>query len=245
MIPLPIRDDNPRYRFPVVTVLIIAANALVWLYEAFNVKSCGYRGSFMPVIYQFGAIPAWILHGVSSGRIEIGECHTVVEFMQALPAPWTVLTSMFLHGSWLHIIGNMWFFWIFGDNIEDAMGSIRFIIFYLLCGVIAAFTQIFSTPDAVVPMVGASGAIAGVLGGYALQFPRSSVRCLWILIIFITFIDLPAWLLLGLWFVSQFFVSQHSGVAAMAHVGGFLAGLGLIRLFVKRRPVRPQRIVWQ
>jgi len=222
-------------------------NVVVWLYEFLGTVPCGYRGEadFMPVIYQYGAIPAWVLHGVSTGRIAIQECHVVKELAQPVPQPFTVLTSMFLHGGWLHIIGNMWFLWIFGDNIEEAMGRVRFIIFYLLCGAIAAFTQILSTPNAVVPMVGASGAIAGVLGGYALQFPRSSVRCLWILIIFITFIDLPAWLLLGLWFVSQFFVPLQSGVAAMAHVGGFLAGLGLIRLFVKRRPIRPQRIVWQ
>ncbi|HJZ88201.1 MAG TPA: rhomboid family intramembrane serine protease [Polyangia bacterium] len=247
MIPLPLRDDTPTYRAPVVTVIIIVVNALVWLFEFFTQQPCGShsRALFMPAVYDYGAIPAWVVHGLNEGQVLIGECRAVATLHQEVPARLTVLTSMFLHGSWLHIIGNMWFLWIFGDNIEDAMGRVRYVIFYLLCGVIAAGTQILVTPDSVVPMVGASGAIAGVLGGYALLYPRASVRCLWILIIFITTIDLPAWLLLGLWFVSQFFVSPHSGVAAWAHVGGFVAGFGLVRLFVKARPVRPQRVVWQ
>jgi membrane associated rhomboid family serine protease len=158
----------------------------------------------------------------------------MVRLHQEVPWPWTIVTAMFMHGSWVHIIGNMWFLWIFGDNLEDRMGPIRYTLFYLICGVLAAMAQILSTPSSPIPMVGASGAIAGVLGGYILLYPKARVRCLWILIIFITTIRLPAWLLLGLWFISQFAVPSESGIAAMAHVGGFISGLVLVKLFVRR-----------
>src|SRR5205807_6654645 len=122
----------------------------------------------------------------------------------------------------------------FGDNVEDAMGRLRFVVFYLLCGLCAAVAQIVSTPGSLYPMVGASGAIAGVLGGYALLYPRARVRCLWILIVFITFIDLPAWLLLAIWFFSQFLIPSGAGVAWVAHVAGFAAGFLLVRPFLPR-----------
>jgi membrane associated rhomboid family serine protease len=138
---------------------------------------------------------------------------------------------MFMHGGWLHVIGNMWFLWIFGDNIEEAMGRLRFIVFYLLCGLLAAMAQVAFTPSSAAPMVGASGAIAGVLGAYLVLYPRARVRCLWILIVFVTFVNIPAWALLALWLVSQFLMPADSGVASMAHVGGFVAGMGLVRLF--------------
>jgi membrane associated rhomboid family serine protease len=234
VIPLPIRDDTPTSRVPIVTVCIIVLNVVAWFYEL----SHGVALS----TYDYGAIPYWVLHGVRDGRIYIpGEGTAILH--QEVPQPFTVLSSMFMHGGWAHIIGNMWFLWIFGDNVEDAMGRFRFVIFYLVCGIVAAFAQILATPTSTVPMVGASGAIAGVLGGYALMYPRARVHCLWVLIIFITTIELPAWLLLGVWFASQFFMPG-PGVAWMAHVGGFLAGLGLVRLFARSRPLRPQRIVW-
>jgi membrane associated rhomboid family serine protease len=224
VIPLPISDENPRERFPVVTTAIIVVNVLVWLYEL-------QHGVPLSTL-DYGAIPGWLIHHVRDGQIAIGHGE-VVRLHQEVPWPWTVLTAMFMHGSWLHIIGNMWFLWIFGDNLEDRMGPIRYIIFYLLCGVIAAAAQIFTTPDSTIPMVGASGAIAGVLGGYILLYPRARVRCLWILIIIITTIRLPAWLLLGIWFLSQFAVPSESGIAAMAHIGGFIAGLLLVKIFVR------------
>jgi membrane associated rhomboid family serine protease len=135
----------------------------------------------------------------------------------------------------------MWYLWIFGDNDEEAMGHLRYLFFYLLCGVAAALAQILSSPASTMPMVGASGAIAGVLGAYALLYPRARVRCLWVLIIFITTVTIPAWLLLGIWFLSQFFVPMGSGVAWMAHVGGFVTGLILVRLFARKRPRLPPR----
>jgi membrane associated rhomboid family serine protease len=244
VIPLPIRDENPSYRTPVVTIVIIALNVLAWFYELSTRIPCpnGVYHQVMSAIYDYGAIPSFVLSGVGEGRVPVGECGAYLTLHQPVPPALTILTSMFLHGGWLHILGNMWFLWIFGDNIEDALGKVRFSIFYLLCGVAAAMAQILTSAHSTVPMVGASGAIAGVLGGYLLLYPRARVRCLWILIIFITTIDLPAWLLLGLWFISQFFVPQGEGIAWMAHVGGFITGFGLIRLFVRARPLRPRRV---
>ena len=225
MIPLPLRDDIPRRRFPLVTAAIIAANALAWLFEL--------RHGVVLATLDYGLIPSWLVGGIREGpfQLPIGP----VTLHQEVPFPWTVLTSMFMHGGWLHVAGNMWFLWIFGDNVEEAMGRARFVVFYVLCGLIAALAQVAAWPTASVPMVGASGAIAGVLGAYLVLYPRARVRCLWILIVFVTFVNVPAWALLGLWFVSQFFVPVEAGVAAMAHVGGFLAGLGLVRVFQGRR----------
>ncbi len=224
MIPLPLRDENPTSRVPVVTILLIVANALCWVFEL-------YHGVDLSTL-DYGAIPYWVLHGISDGRLNLPGAG-VVRLQQEVPEPLPVLTSMFMHGSWAHIIGNMWFLWIFGDNVEDAMGRGRFVVYYLLCGVIAAMAQILSMPASTAPMVGASGAIAGVLGGYLVLYPRARVRCLWILIIFITTIDVPAWLLLGVWFLSQFLIPMGAGVAWMAHVGGFVAGVALIKLFTR------------
>jgi membrane associated rhomboid family serine protease len=225
MIPIPLRDDNPRHGFPAMTVALIAASCLAWLFEL-------QHGVALATL-DYGLIPSWLLGGIREGLIElpIG----TARLRQEVPVPWTILTSMFMHGGWMHVIGNMWFLWVFGDNVEEALGRGRFLIFYLLCGLAAALAQVLVTPSSALPMVGASGAIAGVLGAYLVLFPRARVRCLWILIIFFTFVNIPAWALLGLWFLSQFFVPMESGVATMAHVGGFLAGLGLVRL-LRRRP---------
>jgi membrane associated rhomboid family serine protease len=216
----------------VVTIILVAINVLAWFYQLVH-------GVDLSVL-DYGAIPAWVLNGLSDGRLRLPEVGTVV-LHQEVPHPFTLFTSMFLHGSWMHLIGNMWFLWIFGDNVEEAMGHVRYVFFYLLCGLAAALAQIFVVPDSTIPMVGASGAIAGVLGAYLILYPRARVRCLWILIIFITTIVLPAWLLLGLWFLSQFFIPMHSGVAWMAHVGGFVCGAALVRVFTLGRRSQPPR----
>ena len=213
-----------------VTVILVALNVLVWFYELMH-------GVDLSAL-DYGAIPAWVLNGIREGRLHIPDAGTVTLY-QEVPQPLTLLTSMFIHGSWMHLIGNMWFLWLFGDNVEDAMGPLRFVFFYLLCGLAAALAQILAVPHSTMPMVGASGAIAGVLGGYIVLFPRARIRCLWILVIFITTIVLPAWLLLGLWFLSQFFIPTHSGIAWMAHVGGFVAGVALVRIFTLGRWPRP------
>jgi membrane associated rhomboid family serine protease len=227
VIPIPLNDENPTERAPVVTVAIIVANALFWLYEVA-------RGVTISVL-DYGAIPRWILHGVAAGPIELPD-GVIATLHQEVQWPLSILTAMFAHGSWMHIIGNMWFLWIFGDNLEDRMGRLRFLAFYLLCGILAAGAQIAATPDSMAPMVGASGAIAGVLGGYIVLYPTARVRSLWILIVFITTVRIPAWALLGVWFLSQFLTPVGSGVAWVAHVGGFLAGLLLVRLFVRADP---------
>jgi len=227
VVPIPLSDDTPRQRTPVVTIAIIVANVLFWLYEVG-------RGVSLSV-FDYGVIPRWLLHGVTDGRIELA--HGVIATLhQEAPWPLTVFTAMFAHGSWMHIIGNMWFLWIFGDNLEDRMGRGRYLAFYLVCGVIAAAAQVIASPLSMAPMVGASGAIAGVLGGYILLYPTARVRCLWVLFVFITTVRIPAWILLGVWFLSQFLTPTESGVAWMAHVGGFVAGLFLVKLFVRSRP---------
>jgi membrane associated rhomboid family serine protease len=236
MIPLPLRDDNPRSITPVVTIALIVVNAIFWLYQVSH-------GVF-ETTFDYGAIPSFLLHGTRDGLIRIPGQHTL-ELHQEVPYPFTLFTSMFMHGSWLHIIGNMWFLWIFGDNVEEAMGRVKFLLFYLLGGLAAAGAQVLASPSSSFPMVGASGAIAAVLGAYVILYPHARVKCLWILIVFITTIWLPAWLLLGLWFISQFFIPMGAGVAWMAHVGGFLAGVVLVKLFARRRPPPPPaRVVW-
>jgi membrane associated rhomboid family serine protease len=226
VIPLPISDENRRVRLPKVTIAIILVNVLVWLFELSH-------GVDLAVL-DYGLIPGWLVHGVRDGLLQLPS-GGLVHLHQEVPIPLTLFTSMFMHGGWLHIIGNMWFLWIFGDNVEDAMGPVRYLFFYLVCGLAAAGAQIAAGPDSMIPMVGASGAIAGVLGAYALLYPRARVRCIWILIIFITFIRVPAWLLLGLWFIAQI-IFPAQGVAWMAHVGGFVTGVVLVKLLAHQRP---------
>ena len=228
---IPIRDDTPRYSTPYMTYFIIALNAVVFLFEL-SVGAQSHR-ELNGLIYQFGVVPR--------------------HFERALagPSPFSlpglslsILTSMFLHGGWLHIIGNMWFLWIFGDNIEDYLGHFMYLLFYLVSGFAAAITHILLNPASNVPTVGASGAIAGVMGAYFVLYPRARVLTLVPLIVFFTFWWLPAWVMLGYWFVVQFLMgtatsiaeSQSTGgVAVWAHVGGFVAGIVLIKLLPERR----------
>jgi membrane associated rhomboid family serine protease len=229
---LPFRDDNPTRALPVITVLIIIANFVVFLYQT---ALPGGRAQ-LAFVYQYGAVPAHILQGVNLGR-------PMLE-----PAWLTIFTAMFMHGGWLHILGNMLFLWVFGNNVEDNMGKAKFIIFYLTCGFAATAAQLLmmaDSPAAKVPMLGASGAVAGVLGAYLVKFPGARVRNLVFLFPFITVISLPAWVVLGFWFVLQFFSAAVSGlaettggVAYFAHVGGFIAGMILIGLFAPPRPRR-------
>jgi membrane associated rhomboid family serine protease len=230
VIPIPLSDENPTSTKPVVTVTLIVANVAFWLYELVH----GVQLSAL----DYGVIPEWLLRGISEGPILLPG-GMEARLHQEVPWPFTILTAMFTHGGWVHLIGNMWFLWIFGDNLEDRMGPVRYVLFFLVCGILAAGTQVLATPNSVAPMVGASGAIAGVLGGYIFLYPTARVRCLWILIVFVTTVRVPAFILLGLWFLSQFLTPAASGVAWEAHVGGFLAGLALVKLFVDERYVGP------
>jgi membrane associated rhomboid family serine protease len=158
----------------------------------------------------------------------------------------TLLTSMFMHGGWLHLIGNMWFLWLFGNNIEDSMGHLRFLVFYLLCGLVGAATHLLTATGSMVPTVGASGAISGIMGAYLILYPRIKIETLFILFIFIRIIPIPAWFVLGQWFALQLLSgyltpSMGGGVAFWAHVGGFVAGLVLVKVFENRQLVEARR----
>lgn len=212
----PIRDHNPSGRTPYVTYLLMAANIAVFFsYAALFDTPRDLNLLFM----QFGAVPARLASG--DGAL-------------------TLLTSMFMHAGWMHLAGNMLFLWIFGDNVEDEMGHLPYLGFYIGAGVLAALIHVISAPNTAVPMVGASGAIAGVMGGYLLLFPRARVDILLILIVFFKIFPIPAWILLMLWFGMQFIGGigtdpQAGGVAYWAHAGGFLAGMMLaLPLWLKR-----------
>jgi membrane associated rhomboid family serine protease len=209
---IPLRDVVPSRTTPYITITIIALNALAWLFEL--------------------SLPHDVLN----------EFITLYGVVPASFAPATLVTSMFLHGSWSHVLGNMWYLWIFGDNVEDRVGHGRFIVFYLLCGIVAALGQVAVSPHSTLPTIGASGAIAGVMGAYFVLYPRSRVLTLipWI---FLQIVELPAIVLLGFWFVMQLFSagtiamttsSSAGGVAFAAHVVGFLAGMGGVFLFRQR-----------
>ncbi len=243
----PFRDDNPTTLKPVMTVAIIALNVLTWVI----VQGLGAPQVLVHSICTLGFVPGELTGHVRPGTtVALGPdlaCH-----LGGVAPWWTVFTSMFLHGGWLHLIGNMWFLWIFGNNIEDAMGHARYVVFYLLCGVAAAAGQAVVQPDSVIPMVGASGAISGVLGGYILLYPRVRVHTLLFLGFYVTTIQLPAYLMLGYWILLQVLgglpslATQQGGVAYFAHIGGFVTGLLLIRLFARpdylaRRPVPEAR----
>lgn len=224
---IPLRDDNPHPTAPIVSVAIIIACVLIFLWEVSLTER-----ALQAAIYGLGATPGTLF----------GHAQLAPEIYR-LP-PWmTAFTSMFLHGGWMHLIGNMLYLWIFGDNIEHALGHFRFVVFYTLCGLAAVVAQGVIQPDSMIPMVGASGAISGVLGGYLMLYPRARILVLVFLGFYTQFVYLPALLMLGLWFGTQLLNSvltvntEGGGVAFAAHVGGFIAGLILVPFF-KRRDVR-------
>lgn len=218
---IPLRDDNPTEITPVVTVTFIVMCVLVFLYEISLPASTNEA-----FVYMYGAIPA----------VVFGHVQLPPELM-SVPAYGTLISSMFLHGGWMHLIGNMLYLWIFGNNIEDVMGHVKFIVFYGACGVFAALSHAFIDPESTIPMVGASGAISGVLGAYLLLYPRARVLVFIPIGFFSQMIYVPAAVVLGLWFLLQVFSGGMSvgheggGVAFFAHIGGFLAGMVLIGLF--------------
>jgi len=218
----PLHDDNPTSHFPFVTILLIVSCVLIFMWQV----SLGKHAQ--TAIYVFGATPAF-LFGLKSMPAEA----------TFFPVWLTAFTSMFMHGGWMHLLGNMLYLWIFGNNIEDAMGKRRFIVFYLICGLAALMANALPNPHSTIPMVGASGAISGVLGAYLILFPRARVLVAIPLGIFIHTTRLPAIWVLGFWFVLQIINSlltagQQGGVAWGAHIGGFVAGMVLIPFFKRR-----------
>jgi membrane associated rhomboid family serine protease len=232
----PYKDDNPTVLTPVVTVAIIAVTSLVWLF----LQGGGSEPRLTESVCQLGAIPAR-LFGNPVEPILTSRGPLVVCGAAAGGAWHTLVASVFLHGGWFHLIGNMWFLWVFGNNIEDAMGHRRFVAFYLVCGVLAALAQIFSDPGSPLPLVGASGAISGIMGAYLVLYPKVRVHTIIFLGFFITRVTLPAYMMLLLWAALQFMGTLPSlagaesagGVAFMAHFAGFVVGALLIKVFAK------------
>jgi membrane associated rhomboid family serine protease len=231
----PIRDDNPQVLTPYGTYAIISLNAIVWVF----VQGFGSMSNLVSSICLFGLIPAQLLQSLPANTaVPLGDG---LECVLRGRGWYTSFTSMFMHGGWMHLVGNMWFLWIFGDNVEGAMGTRRFLIFYLLCGLAAAALQVLSNPDSIVPMVGASGAIGGVMGAYIVLYPRVHVHMLVFLGLFVTTLAVPAVFMLGYWLLIQLvsgvvsFGGQGAGVAFWAHIGGFIAGMLLIFPFRNRR----------
>jgi rhomboid family protein len=285
---LPLKDNNPTSRFPIVTVGLIVACALVFIWqlnfpENQRLSEAGF-GHIDQSSLEYGAIPYRITH-TSTGKCDIGAvgevapgqfqagvvCPGTKDYAEAVARsranpsadlgpfqidqkPWweTLFTSMFMHGGWLHIIGNMLFLWVFGNNVEDRMGRAGFLAFYILAGLIAVYTQALIDPSSTAPTIGASGAIAGVLGAYALLYPRARVLTLIFIIFFVTLVEIPALILLALWFILQFVPALgqvavgsggDQGVAYFAHVGGFVFGLavaGVMLSVIRRRRPEPR-----
>jgi membrane associated rhomboid family serine protease len=220
---LPLRDSVPSRRFPVVTVVLIAINVIIFLFEVM-------MGSEVHSVFlMLGVVPARLISQWQNPRVLF-----------------TLISSMYLHGGWAHLLGNMWYLWIFGDNVEDRMGRLRFFVFYTLSGIIASLLQVSADSRSLIPIIGASGAIAGVLGAYLLLYPRARVKTLIPLFYFVRVVWLPVVVVLGGWFLIQLFnglaslsVMQTGGVAWWAHIGGFVAGMILLPIFRRREPKPP------
>jgi membrane associated rhomboid family serine protease len=239
----PYHDENEAQRTPFVTYLFIGLNVLSWLL----IQGAGETVSLARSVCELGLIP-----GELTGTLRPGTAFPMGEGLACVIDPGrqtvNVLTSMFLHGGWMHLLGNMWFLWIFGNNVEDSMGHARFVVFYLVCGVVAALAQVFVSPSSGIPMVGASGAISGVMGGYLVLYPRVRVFCI-VPIGFIPLsIALPAWTMLIYWMVLQglggltgLLSEERGGVAFWAHLGGFLAGVILVKLLARPNDVQAHR----
>lgn len=229
---IPLRDDNPTLRTSVVTFALIAANVASWVF----IQGLGVSPRLIESVCTLGVIPGEILGTVPAGtQVPLGNGMACL-IQEGAQYP-TLVTSMFMHGGWMHLIGNMWFLAVFGDNVEDSMGRGRFLAFYLLCGLAAALAEVFVQAQSAIPMVGASGAIGGVMGAYAVLYPRARVDMLFIIVFYITRIPVPAIVVLGYWFVVQLFQgvgnigATGGGTAFWAHAGGFLAGVILIFVF--------------
>jgi membrane associated rhomboid family serine protease len=220
----PLRDTIPSRSFPIITVVIICLNLLIFFYEF----TLGAKAETL--ISSLGMIPASFANFLS------------VDISSWPPLILTLFSSVFLHGSWFHVISNMWYLWIFGDNIEDRTGHLRFLLFYLLCGLLAGIAHIVMNPLSEIPTIGASGAVAGIMGAYIVLFPRSKITTLIFLVIFIQIVRIPAIIFLGFWFLLQLLsgtfslgiVEQSGGVAWWAHIGGFFTGMIFVFLFKKR-----------
>jgi membrane associated rhomboid family serine protease len=236
----PLKDDNPTEIFPLFTLGIIAICVAVWVLA----QGAGLDEEVLASsVCALGTIP-----GELTGRAGAGDVELAPGLRCSLGGlTWaTLVTSMFLHGSWMHLLGNMWFLWIFGNNVEDSMGHLRFLVFYLLTGLVASGAHVASNPDSLIPTVGASGAISAIMGAYLVLYPKARVTTLIVIVILIRFVPLPAWVMLGYWFLIQLVSAamtspEGGGVAFWAHIGGFVAGVALIIPFRNPRLVNAKR----
>jgi len=248
---IPLSDDNPRICFPRATVGLLGVIWAVW----FLFQGAGFNHVWLATsVCNYGLVP-----GELTGQARLGTGVPIGPGMACVVDDLTLnyltpLTSMFLHGSWAHIIGNSLFLWVFGDNIEESMGSIRFVAFYLICGIVAALAHLLTQPGSPVPTVGASGAISGIMGAYLVLYPHARVNMLFIFVIILRVIPVPAWMVLIWWFLIQVFTGLpeltrmrpdvSGGVAVWAHVGGFVAGVALVKLFANPRLLARRRVAW-
>lgn len=239
----PYHDENETQHTPYITWTLVALNVLAWLL----LQGAGATLPLAKSVCELGLIP-----GELTGMVPPGTPFPMGDGLVCITDPGrqvsNLFTSMFLHGSWMHLLGNMWFLWLFGNNVEDSMGRARFVVFYLVCGLAAALVQVVLNPASEVPMVGASGAISGVMGAYLVLYPRVRVFALVPIGFFLTSVALPAWVMLLYWFVIQFVSgltvlrgATGGGVAFWAHVGGFVAGAALIKLFTRPEYVAAHR----
>lgn len=230
---IPLRDENPSSTIPFINTALILANIYVFIYQNFFVP-----GGSSPLFFRLGSIPYEFTHFVD------------IPPPSLVPVPLTIFTAMFMHGGWIHLISNMLFLWIFGDNIEDVLGHIKYLFFYIVCGVLASFLHILTNINSQVPSIGASGAIAGVMGAYLFLFPKARIRTLVIFVIFIQIVRLPTIIILGYWILIQILsgfaeigLPKGAGIAWFAHIGGFFSGFFLIMIMKKRRrPYRRNRV---
>ncbi len=244
---IPLKDNIPNNRFPFVTVTLILINVVVYLLAIRHGGSL-IGGPDAQEVVKYGAIPTALTHCLSEHEVIVGN-QLVCAHSGGIPTWETIFTGMFMHASFLHIAGNMLFLWIFGNNVEDAMGPVKYVFFYLLGGIAALALQVVIDPNSTAPTLGASGAIAAVLGGYIVLYPRARVLTLIFIIFFFTVVELPALIVLGLWFIQQAVFAAAGltnptaggGVAYFAHVGGFVFGLSTIRLLATRRRSVPPR----
>jgi len=222
---IPLKDENPSDTIPIVNIFLIITNISVFIYQNYFVP-----GGAQPLFLQLGFIPYELSHFVD------------INPKNLVPVPLTIFTAMFMHGGWLHLLSNMLYLWIFGDNIEDILGHVKYLVFYIFCGIAATLVHGFINIDSQIPTIGASGAIAGILGAYMFLFPRARIKTLVIIFFFVKIVYIPAIIMLGFWILIQaisgfveYGLRTGSGIAWFAHIGGFITGLALIAILKKRK----------
>jgi len=225
---IPIKDENPSGTFPIVNIFLIITNVFLFIYLNYFMQ-----GANRSIVFQLGFIPYELSHLVD------------IDPKNLVPAPLTIFTAMFIHGGWLHLLSNMLYLWIFGDNVEDVLGHFKYLFFYIMCGIVATLAHGFLNIDSRVPTLGASGVIAGVLGAYIFLFPKVRIKTILILFVFVKIVYIPAIIMLGYWILIQILsgLAEYDsktggGIAWFAHIGGFVAGLALIVMMKKRKGMR-------